>query len=635
MEGYLSGVEITGGTADDWTNMPELTVRRMLWHFMHWRTTATRIMDVYLTDDSKYMAGLKTITGLLWDQVVTIATTTIYARPGVDRYNRFFCEVDPQMEASRGSIPEVITLTESDWESIRVLETHDILSMLYWSGVAVNSTGDPLAYVSLSPGHIHKRYGTTETGSNYLVSSQSQCNQMCGLYFGWKNNAFLYEIDLVYTPRLLDLFPRQYINLTVSAAEDPRGVGYSGRAVPRRLEFRHDLSSGVLSMFLVVEPETFEGLAINGDIPDSVDSGAIPPLPPLPSIPPLPPLDFSITPGGVGDESVGPSTVLISTSNFGFLYTSNFNDDSPTWSFMNTNLTTTQYNDVRYVYICPNGAIFMGCKTIVTSNFEEIWRADGVGYPWVQVYDDSEEGSLITLNVDPDLDEACIAVGGSSGNMKSLYYNTGTASFDVVASGIDAANRGSGITKSGDKWIMQHAEQNVFGSQAASRFDFDGSLEINTLNPPIGQLFSANEHRVCGGGGYVYGWNADSRYLRTYIDGDIAASTTTMPNLGGLGTVYYQLLACDPTGQYLMGGKETVIGQRSSDYGATFGPVSATLGVGYNKWDNCASPNSFLTATVQVVKYTGDFGDSWVDKSGDLAVVAPLCAIQKVKFVSW
>jgi len=639
MEGYLSGIEITAATPDDWTNMQALTVRRMLWHFLHWRTTATRIMDVTLTSDTKYMAGLKTITGALWEQVNTIALTTIFARPGVDRFNRLFVEVEPQMEASRGSIPEVITLTESDWSSIKVLETHDVLSMLYWSGVSVNASGDPLAYVSLSPGHIHKRYGSTETGANYLVSSQSQCNQMCGLYFGWKNNAFQYEIDLVHAPRLLDLWPRQYINLTVSAAEDPRGVGYDGSAVPRRLEFRHNPQAGALDVFLVVEPETFEGLSINGDIPDSVDDGAIPPLPPLPSLPPLPPIDLALTPVVVGDETLGPSTVLISTSNFGFLYTTNFNEDDPEWFQMNAGMTSTEYNDVQRVLVAPSGAIFALCILGSVRRYSwELWRTESLGAPWEQIYSDSPTTAIEAIGVNPDVDEELMMLSGPSGSMDVYLWDGATMT--QTAAGLDARIWGSDVVHYGDGWFCQHARSNAFSSQCYSRFSAAGGIQVNSQTYPTTppqQTFSSSHHRAVGGGGYVYAWNLDKRFLRTIIDGDGAASLTAQPDIGDQDSSDYpQLIACDPTGQYLMGSDEDTLAKKSSDYGASWGNVDASLGIGYRMFENCkGSPTAFLTGTTQVVKYTPDFGTTWEIKTGNLASVAPLCAINHIRFVSW
>lgn len=281
MEGYLAGVEFKIGTSDAWTNISALTVRKMLHHFFHWRTTATRIMDVVLTDDTRYAAGLKTITGTLWEQIVQIADTTIFARPGVDRFNRLFVEIDPQMvpEADR-TFPEVMTIDNQDWiGTVKAQRDPPRVSMLYFSGVSVDTSKAISAFVSMSPGHIHGRYGRTTATANYLVTGQAQSNQLCGLYYGWQNEKLEYEIELKTANRMFDLFPRQYINLTIDPDEDPLGIGYSGRAILRRSEFKHDPRTGVLSHFIYLEPETFEALAITGDIPDTDGDAGIPNFP--------------------------------------------------------------------------------------------------------------------------------------------------------------------------------------------------------------------------------------------------------------------------------------------------------------------------------------------------------------------
>jgi len=123
--------------------------------------------------------------------------------------------------------------------------------------------------------------------------------------------------------------------------------------------------------------------------------------------------------------------------------------------------------------------------------------------------------------------------------------------------------------------------------------------------------------------------------LRTYTDLTTDDSDTTMPNVGGLGVSAKDVITCSPSGQYLMGGKSTVIGQRSSDFGVTWGNVGATLGIGYDVWENCDADLAFIAGTAQSVKYTGDWGTTWVDKSGDLATLASLCDPDSILFYAW
>jgi hypothetical protein len=648
MEGYLSGVEFKTGTATDWTNCPLLTVGRMLFHFMHWRTTATRVMDVVVTTDTRYGTGFKTITGTLWEQINQIANQTIWARPGVDRFNRLFINIEPQMVAfaSRSGFPGIMTLTSADWVGeVRGGDTHDALSMLYWSGIYVDTSKAASTYVSLSPGHIQKRYGRPEPQSNYLVTGQAGSNQMCGLYFGWVNDRREFEITLASAHRMIDIWPRQYVNLTITAAEDPRGIGYSGRAIPRRIEYTHGPRTGFISTRVYFETETFEGLAINGDIPDSVDEGVIPPFPPLPELPDLPPLP-PILPGDPGDESIGPSTVVISTTNFGILYTTNFNEvdgANVEWHFMSSGFPTDYQNRITRIKRCPSGLLIAGVNydNNVYNATSHLFVAGSLGSEWSQLWALTDvllptPGTrAITFGVNQNASEQIALVGGAAGNMGfALGDRNG---FSLASSGLDGAASFGDLEYIAGKWFLSHSESDAFLSEAWSRFSAAGGIEVNTKNYLSGQDYADSPHRMKRGGDNLYIWNNDTRYLRRVNssppNGD--TSVSSMPGIGALGYNPYNFLCASPTGQNLLGGINTIIAQKSTDYGATWGGVDVSLGVGYSVFENCASESAFIAATVQSMKYTPDHGTTWIDKSGNLPSVAPLCAIRHILHVGW
>ena len=92
-----------------------------------------------------------------------------------------------------------------------------------------------------------------------------------------------------------------------------------------------------------------------------------------------------------------------------------------------------------------------------------------------------------------------------------------------------------------------------------------------------------------------------------------------------------QLLCCDPTGQYLMGGYAGVVGKRSSDFGATWGNVA--LGIGYIVWANAGSANKFLSGSTASVVWTDDFGDTWASMNGNLTALTTLCAITHILWI--
>ena len=82
-----------------------------------------------------------------------------------------------------------------------------------------------------------------------------------------------------------------------------------------------------------------------------------------------------------------------------------------------------------------------------------------------------------------------------------------------------------------------------------------------------------------------------------------------------------------------MGAYSTLLGKRSSDYGVTWGNISASLGIGYAVWENAGNGARWMATTTQVVKWTNDFGTTWFDMSGNLATVAPLCTPTHLLYV--
>ena len=115
--GFPAGLEMVTGTASVWTDMPQLTVKRYGWHLLHWRATATKVMDIFLTDDDRVASELNSLADSLWGQLTENSYTTIYASPGVDRYNRLWVEIEPLMEAVADRTWDVVTdLETQDWE---------------------------------------------------------------------------------------------------------------------------------------------------------------------------------------------------------------------------------------------------------------------------------------------------------------------------------------------------------------------------------------------------------------------------------------------------------------------------------------------------------------------------------------
>ena len=370
MYGSACSLELKTSAAA-WTDMPLLTVTRFVWHFLYWRTTATRVMDVMLPPDTLYDAIINSMQNSIWSQIEEVSSPKLFASPGVDCYGRFWLEVDPQMvHVIDRTWPVVQELAEQDWADNLEWDKNDKTdsASLASAGIAVSAGGNSATYYSLSPGHIPNLFGgIDEIMDNVpLVTGQTHSNELCGLLAGWNNNPHKYvTINFVADYRIMDLWPRQFLSMAISPADDPRGIGYSGNLIPRELSYDYDPATGRETLTMQAEAESFPQVAITGDTPlaatnddtysndnfdfdDNFD---------------LPPMDDVVIGGDEFANLVGaPSRVLAHDVNLGMFYTDNFNELDPTaivWKQSNWGLTDTIYKAVSMIVLTSSGGVYV------------------------------------------------------------------------------------------------------------------------------------------------------------------------------------------------------------------------------------------------------------------------------------
>ena len=135
MEGYPTGVDDDTAPPTAWTTIEELNTRKGLWHFLHWRTTATSILDIPMIVPAwevaapRRLATTYTPAGSLSEQLRAIADR-IFMKAVADRYGRIYCDVDPNLtEVVNRTFPDVFAnspeLTEADWrDEIKIGRAH-------------------------------------------------------------------------------------------------------------------------------------------------------------------------------------------------------------------------------------------------------------------------------------------------------------------------------------------------------------------------------------------------------------------------------------------------------------------------------------------------------------------------------
>lgn len=671
--GYPTGVTFTAAAPTAWTQMQNLTVDLGLWHLLHWRTTITRVMDVFLSGDTKYTKETSSLAKTIWEQIREISFNQIFARPGVNEYKQLYIQVHPNLipEADRSSIPVVMDIEKRDMDKHLRLERVTVpeVAVVYGRGVAVNSLGAGTPYFSLAPGHTYPHYGSIEMPSDLLVESQSQANTLFGLYRSWKNNELPnIPIPLKSNNRLIGCYPNQYCTLTIDAADSPRGVAYEINLIPTSKTYVVNPKSGKISTELTFEAETFEGLCVDGDVPGSGDV-SVPPTPSFPSPPPFPVL----IPGGLppGPEG-GPERVLFLDTNKGLILATGFNTSNPVYTPVNNGISdipfptgtgglvgVPRYKMIQYFYVTPSGAVYIWRPAVTSSEhwndgsaYFMLARAPSVGAPFVILFDNFTVSAEGNEPAPGEFGAGLIAAGFNSGLPDSFAFTErrtpgGTSPFKVfrLGSGGSFSDGAIGVMDSG------------FGSTTGTGLSYGYGRWLNVgynryeLISADGATILETHLNANGAGSPPTFTGADDSYTRfparVSTSGKLYLRATNAPttlctadnnlltSLSFIGDSNFRMLGfdCDPTGQYMM--SYYTVGQRgkSGDYGNTWATMgSLPLGSYHFCYAGQSAALPRFIAFKSTVRLTLDFGTTWITKENtsltDIAPVPNLVAAQ-------
>lgn len=635
------------GLAANWSEMPAMTVDRVIYHILYWHSTVIETMDFYPTNDANYLPEGKSMASMVWGQMLDIAMSRLVASPGVDRFGRLFVEIDPQMvpEADR-DWPTVMALTDDDWQEgidLQRVIVNDV-SLIRLSTHQVNSSGVTATLYSLSPGHTPRRYGEPEMADRILAASQSDANRKAGLLMGWRINPFPdVPVVLAQNNRMIDLWPRQFCALAMQTTDNPREVAFDGQLIPRRVTLLFDGDSGYMHAELNFEAETFEQISVIGDIPDM--DGVDISFPPLPDLPPLP--DFPILlPGGFEpSKDGGPPRVLLHDANAGLLYSENFNEEDGSqvkWKFVNAGLSAAQYIPINTFFMTPNGALYAAWVTeadpgnYLTRQFF-VARAPSIGATFAVLYDEpairpvvhtglAPNWGIFAVGYNPLVSEKVAFIMGQQTVDKKIWIGAGS-SFAAGAVVDNGSLLLAGLSYGQDAWLytrLDHYSRIATGGGSILGTGSPGIDALDIFDPFLGHVRASTTgrtfHLKSGGGGYVVG------------DDDLATvNTITDADFEGTG------FACDPSGTYIMVKYGAGQRGRSSDGGATFGTIPS-LPFGNWWWSyggGAGATSRWVAAGGSSVRCSLDFGDTWLNKEGNLTSLVPIPSINAVKVVGY
>lgn len=636
MSAFPTGLELSPRAPSAWTEVKGLTVDKGVWHILHWRTTCTVVLDyIPQLESTQYVKELSASTGTIWQQIGTFAWTTIFARLLFNRYCQGFLSVDPQLvpEASRTwnawSMPKI-----DIFGGIRLSASNNgSCAMVNLSGVSVNLSGSASAYFSLSMGHVYTRIGRPEILDRLLVVDQAQANSLAGLFMGWKNNDFpSIRFDTLRNNRYFDIVPRVFVSIEIEEADTPRGITFNGNTVIRNVDIAHE--EGVLRTSLDLEAETFEMPSTNGDIPDSPEDEDIsfPPPPPPPDLPPL--------------EIKGePIEVCFVDDVYGFLYTLDFDSESPTWFIGNAGLDVYEQDALDRLEV----SLFSGRVYVAALGMQKIWTAFIAGGAWQLVTDRETILNMsfpgweeiigwtfhfkaFGMNQNAPDEIALIAGRTSSPYTSDTYIYLGSAA------GVSPTNStpfeckggaGTGDITFGGKWVFTGLSDSLFWETAVFIFpDGGGDLESTTALPT--DAGHVPYHARAGTSDLMFQHQGDHANIISDNGGSInPLGLNDMEN-------WEQAADIDPTGQVVMAAKGTNKRQISTDGGASWTDLSALpfTGTERYKFHNCMSPDQWIAGHTGIY-YSADQGTTWVDKTGNLLDLLPSLDVKIIRVMRY
>jgi hypothetical protein len=653
---FPSGVQTTTSTPEAWTEVKNLTVNKGLFHLIHWQTTATRIMDVFLTDDTKYTTEVSSLATNIWEQIREMSWNQIYARAGVNCYNQMYIEVHPQLvpQASR-SWPTVMTILKEDWIRPLSFERSIVneISKLYLSGVSVNESGSGSPYFSLATGHGYPHYGKPEIQDTLLLSSQSQANTLAGLYYGWRNNQFKnIPFILQGNNRLIDCFPRQKCLVAIDDDDNLRGIEYSGGLIPMTVSRIFEAESGNLHTEVSFEAETFAALAVNGDVPGSNDVSVIP----TPSLPPFP--DYEFTLPGLEPLTVGGAQiVLIHDVNAGMLVSNDFEAAGPHWSTVNSGLSVLQYQNINSFFVTPSGAFYVARigalsnanrspGVIPHTHYQSpfIARAPYIGGTFTIIEDEdslwtkypespTENHAIKAIGYNPLVPDTVAYIMGQDIGFASdlnFWIGSGTSFTEQVAANtIHAYLGGNALTFGQNSWVYV-GPGNAFLNPAV-RVTFNATGTAVTSSATIGDISESSHHRA---------GTSPIMFTLGYVSGDIRKSIDNGQNWSLMGNTLLHSgdgISTDPSGSLIMLRYDTGARGKSSDGGATWS-LMGSLPVGNWWWSYAGGAgieSRWVAAGGSSIRFSEDFGVTWINKEGHLTATVAIPNINMVKVVKY
>jgi len=623
-------------TADTWFELDNMNVAKAIYHYLRWHSTVLNVADFQYTGDDRLVQYFDSDRESLWDAIDNFVREGLIGELATDRQGKIWAEISPPgYQNPFASIRAGMNIQKQDWmgePNITERRTAQ-QSFIEMGGIVYQGpqTDQFSAILSNAPSLTPLYRGKSESPYQGLIlNSQLQLNQLSGNYLADKNSPFpLVGVSINGNYQNLDIAPQERITLDINENDTKVGeslIGLSYRI--SSMNWRYNNTNGTLTPDIefqqIVTGTAGETLIIPITPPDSYGYS----FPNL-NLPPLP--SFTIP---AAQEQIG-RVVLCLDANFGFVYTLDIDASSPTWAINNAGLSSTDDRTLYTFFIAPNGSVWVAHSK---PNDTALYYAPSVDAPYIKLidtaflqaqYPSSLQWMIQSIGYNPNNSEdIAVIMGGTnvdthdanfwSGN-RAGFTKKGAVNTLGIANG--ASNRGSlTYDTKNNKWVAT-------GLIEGGISDTPGIVRLNALGT------SVELSRVIGGSAPITPVRArDSGYLFLFGVGDGTDLITTTDDGTNITTIVEDLprdafypfdnYDCDPTGQFLLGTwSAAALKGRSSDYGTTWvGLPTLPPGNEYSfAYMGGVGTSTQWLAVRGVVRYSPDWGNTWINKEGNIA----------------
>lgn len=640
-EGFSVSCE-SKAAASTWFELYEMTVAKAMYHYLRWHSTILNMCDFQYTGDDRLVQYFDADRESLFDSIDNFLRNSLLGELVSDRQGKLWAELSYfGYENPFSSLLDGMTVHKHDWinEPTITERRNSEMSFVELGGIIYYgiTTNEFAAALTNAPGETPLYHGKSERQEGLILNSQNQLNLLSGNFLASRNSPFpTVDMSMAGNYRNLDIAPQEKNVLLVTVGDTIRGVSLQNyfyrvesmtwKYEPVTRQFTTDVQWG--QMVTGTRGQTIT-------IPDvPIDTGFN--YPNL-SLPPL--FDFNTT---VPTPVTNATTVIMKDNVGGLIYAENFdaNSASVLWQFMNGGLSSAQYQDIRKVFVCPNGSVWIVGDAAGLDANQFVAYAPSVGASFSVLIDQAwltAAYPFVTGNVrrisglafNPNAPETVAFIAGydnGGGNTSHIWignHNGFTIGAETTNNRVTAHH---GFSYGGDRW--RSTPQNTAGTNANfTRYTANGG----TIEKHVASIGNGLNGQAIAGDSDVfniYALNGDTVFKRTEDNGDTFGSAISLTYGGG-----DNAMALADDGLYGMVRKTSDgSGKAKTFNGSDFSTPIPLLPPGnYNyAYAGGDGGSSRWIAARGATFYSKDFGASWTSKLGNMLSII---TVPNIEFV--